>query len=141
MRKILLLLVDIYTRVVATIFTVSTLYNLIFFGTASKLGIDDIAGVLLIGFISAICYLMFFIPKEISKRLMLIMQSLYFTVIDVTVITVGHFLHWFSFKDASFIGMEITIILVYVIVNCISYILNRKETEKINEKLKQRNKE
>lgn len=134
------IMINIYTRVVSCIFLMISVYVLFLFGS-STIRLYDVVGVNLIGLISAIAFLPLMPDKELSKRKMIIMNAVYFLVINISVFIIGYFLHWFYFKYVqSFITIEIMIIAVYVLTMFISYKVDSNEASKINEKLKERNK-
>lgn len=95
---------------------------------------------MLIGLISAVCYLPMLGDRTFSKAQMLALQIGYFLVINIVVLVTGYFLTWFCFEDkASFIAFEGVIIAVYLIVMFVSYKVDSGSAEKMNKRLRDRN--
>ena len=61
------ILVNIFTRVVTTIFLIVTIYEALFVDIKLTFRIIDIWGILLIGLLCAICYLPLLTEKNYSK--------------------------------------------------------------------------
>lgn len=95
---------------------------------------------MLIGLISAVCYLPMLGDRTFSKAQMLALQIGYFLVINTVVLVTGYFLTWFCFEDKlSFIAFEGVIIAVYLIVMFVSYKVDSGSAEKMNKRLRDRN--
>ena len=71
-------LIKVFTRVVTTIFIIASVYLYIFWGTQKVFSVIDIFGILIIGFVSAICIIPFMSEKEYSKKGLLALNILYF---------------------------------------------------------------
>lgn len=133
-------LISIFTRVVSAIFVFTSIYLACFVGFSATLKLKDILFILLIGLISAVCYLPMLGDRTFSKAQMLALQIGYFLVINTVVLVTGYFLTWFCFEDkASFIAFEGVIIAVYLIVMFVSYKVDSGSAEKMNKRLRDRN--
>lgn len=133
------MMITIHTRVVTAIFLFMVIY--FFMVTDFTLKIRDILGVQIIGLVSAVAYLPLMTDKEVSKRKMIIMNVVYCLTINLTVMITGLVLHWFSFSNnISWICGEIMFVSVYALMMFIAYKIDTSTAKKINEKLKERNK-
>lgn len=133
-------LISIFTRVVSAIFVFTSIYLACFVGFSATFKLKDILFILLIGLISAVCYLPMLGDRTFSKAQMLALQIGYFLVINTVVLVTGYFLTWFCFEDKlSFIAFEGVIIAVYLIVMFISYKVDSGSAEKMNKRLRDRN--
>ena len=133
-------LISIFTRVVSAIFVFTSIYLACFVGFSATFKLKDILFILLIGLISAVCYLPMLGDRTFSKAQMLALQIGYFLVINIVVLVTGYFLTWFCFEDkASFIAFEGVIIAVYLIVMFVSYKVDSGSAEKMNKRLRDRN--
>ena len=129
-------LIKVFTRVVTTIFIIASGYMLLFWGTERIFSALDILGILLIGFVSAICTIPFMSDKEYSKKGWLLLNILYFFEVNITSLIVGFVRQWFSFEHIiTLICFEIVIISVYVIVSVINYKIDLHEANEMNKKL------
>ena len=133
-------LIQIFTRVVTTIFLFASLYEAIFVDMKVVFYIRDIWGIMLIGMLCAVCYLPMLSEKSYSKLTMIIFQVAYFIIINAATLATGFLLHWFNFKNpVAVFSFEIIIILVYSSVMFISYKIDSDSAKKMNEKLEERN--
>ena len=133
-------LISIFTRVVSAIFVFTSIYLACFVGFSATFKLKDILFILLIGLISAVCYLPMLGDRTFSKAQMLALQIGYFLVINTVVLVTGYFLTWFCFEDKlSFIAFESVIIAVYLIVMFVSYKVDSGSAEKMNKRLRDRN--
>ena len=133
-------MIQIFTRVVTTIFLIASVYEAIFVGMDVAFRIIDLWGIMLIGVLCAVGYLPMLSEKEYSKITMIILQVAYFVIINSATLTTGFMLKWFNFKNpVAVFSFEIVIILVYVTVMMISYKIDSDSAKKMNEKLEERN--
>ena len=133
-------MIQIFTRVVTTIFLIASVYEAIFVGMDVAFRIIDLWGIMLIGVLCAVGYLPMLSEKEYSKITMIILQVAYFVIINAATLTTGFMLKWFNFKNpVAVFSFEIVIILVYVTVMMISYKIDSDSAKKMNEKLEERN--
>ncbi|MCR4954918.1 MAG: DUF3021 family protein [Treponema sp.] len=140
MKEKMIMLVEIFTRVVTAIFFFATLYEAIFVGMDVTFKIVDIWGIMFIAVLCAVCSLPMLSEKEYSKLTMIILQVVYFVFINAATIATGFFLHWFNFKNpVAVFSFEVVIILVYVTVIVVSYKMDADSAKKMNEKLEERN--
>lgn len=135
-------LFSLFCTISTSIFICSSIFVLICWGPETKLDLSYTFGVLLIGFVSSILHIPVLGEKEISKKQLLAFRIIYFIIINALVLFVGYKLLWFSFSNkASVIGMEITILFVFLLINVFEYISGLNDAKKINEVLTKRKKE
>lgn len=140
MKEKINILISIFTRVVSAIFIFTSIYLACFVGLSATFKLYDIIFILLIGLISAVCYLPFLSDRTFSKKKMLVMQIIYFLVINTVVLITGYYLTWFCFEEKlSFIAFEGVIVAVYLIVMLVFYKLDSGVADKMNKKLHDRN--
>lgn len=129
-------LIKVFTRVVTTIFIIASVYLYIFWGTQKVFSVIDIFGILIIGFVSAICIIPFMSEKEYSKKALLALNILYFLELNIASLVIGFILKWFCFEVISSVVLfELVIIAVYVIVSVINYKIDLNEANEMNKKL------
>ena len=141
--EMLSIMINICTRVVTLIFLVATIFiKLRFFGenTDAKWSTNDIWGVLLIGIVSGVLFGLFYIKKNISKRMVVLLQVIYFLILNCILLFTGLYLGWFVKKASSLIIMEVMFVLIYFSVTLLLYIFDFNEAKKINQKLQDRKK-
>ena len=139
MKEKMNILINIFTRVVTTIFLIVTIYEALFIDINLTFRIIDIWGIMLIGLLCSICYLPLLSEKNYSKAAMIILQAVYFIVINATTLITGFLLHWFNFKNPlAVFSFELIIIFVYIIVMVISYKIDSDSAKEMNKKLKER---
>ena len=139
MKEKINILINIFTRVVTTIFLIVTIYEALFIGMDVTFKIIDIWGIMLIGLLCAICYLPLLSEKNYSKAAMIILQAGYFVVINATTLATGFLLHWFNFKNPlAVLSFELIIIFVYITVMIVFYKIDYNSAKEMNKKLKER---
>ena len=139
MKEKINILINIFTRVVTTIFLIVTIYEALFIGMDVTFRIIDVWGIMLIGLLCAICYLPLLSEKNYSKATMIILQAGYFVVINATTLATGFLLHWFNFKNPlAMLSFELIIIFVYITVMIVFYKSDYNSAKEMNKKLKER---
>ena len=140
MKEKINIMLMIFTRVVTAIFLIASIYITFFFGNERVMASTDIWAIMFIGFVSAVCYLPFLLEINYSKIAMVILQVIYFLIINAVTLITGAFRGWFTFKNpVNAISFEAVIICVYVIVMIVSYIIDSDSAKKMNQKLEERN--
>ena len=139
MKEKINILINIFTRVFTTIFLIVTIYEALFVDISLTFRIIDVWGFLLIGLLCAICYLPLLSEKNYTKTIMIILQVVYFVVINAATLVTGFLLHWFNLKSPMAVfSFELIIIFVYIIVMVISYKIDSDSAKEMNKKLKER---
>ena len=134
-------MINISSRVVTMIFVIITISSILA-GDAKtiRFGLEDIAGVLLMGLTSGVGFGVFYIKKNMSAKLIAIMQIFYFLILNVVLLLIGLNLGWFKKEISSLVAMEIMFIVVYFVVTLLVYLVDFNEAKKINQKLNDRKK-
>lgn len=143
-KEMLSVMINICTRVVTLIFIVVSIFNkagFLYKNTEVSWGMNDILGVLIIGIASGLLFGLFYIKKNISGRIMLVLQIIYFLILNSILLFVGLYLGWFVKEFSSIIKMEIIFVLIYFVVTLLLYFFDFNEAKKINQKLQSRKKE
>lgn len=143
-KEMLSVMINICTRVVTLIFIVVSIFNkagFLYKNTEVSWGLNDILGVLIIGIASGLLFGLFYIKKNISGRIMLVLQIIYFLILNSILLFVGFYLGWFVKEFSSIIKMEIIFVLIYFVVTLLLYFFDFNEAKKINQKLQSRKKE
>ena len=132
-------MLKIYTRIVTGIFFFLFFY-LHFIMNDEMVGVSDIAGIHLCGIISAVAYLPLITDKEYSKTKMIVINVVHFLIVNITVLSIGYFLKWFTFKNYKTVaGLESMIMLIYAIMVFIEYKIDNCQAVKMNKKIQERN--
>ena len=134
-------MVNICTRVVTLIFIVAPLVMIIM-GKAEdiKWALRDIWGVLLIGIVSGLFFGLFYIKKNMSGKQIVLLEILYFLILNVVLLFVGLKLGWFVKEISSLATMEIMFVVIYFAVTFLVYLFDFNEAKKINKKIQDRKK-
>lgn len=138
-REIVSQMFNICFRVITFIFAISSIAMSCFNADYTGFGSKDIWYVILIGVISGLLFIIYYIPKKVSKKLMLGLQAIYFASINVTVMVIGAKLHWYNPEQKLSIAvMEGIFVLVYFIVLVLTYIIDYKKASRMNYLLQKR---
>ena len=134
-------MINITTRVVTMIFIIITIVSL-FTGDARHITfrLVDIGGVLLMGLISGVGFGIFYIKKNMTPKQLMLIQIVYFLILNLMLLLIGLKLGWFEKELSSLIIMEIMFIVVYFVVTVLVYLFDFNEARKINQKLNDRKK-
>ena len=134
-------MINITTRVVTMIFVIITISSILA-GDAKtiRFGLEDIVGVLLMGLTSGVGFGVFYIKKNMSAKLIAIVQIFYFLILNAVLLLIGLNLGWFKKEISSLVAMEIMFIVVYFVVTLLVYLVDFNEAKKINQKLNDRKK-
>lgn len=138
-KDILSQMINICTRVVTSIFVISTPVAFLFGDNKVTFSSSDVLSIITIGLISGVEFLIFYIPKKISKKLMILLQFIYFAIINTAVLLIGFRQGWFNVNDkASVLMMEGMFVLVYIIVTVLVFVFDFREANKMNKLLQKR---
>ena len=127
-------------KVVTLVFVIASIALKIFGSREQKWSFEDVWGILFIGIVSALAFGLFYIKKEMSRKLYLFIQILYFLIINSVVLLVGLKLSCFS-ANISLLILEGIFILIYILVYFLVWRIDFNEAKKINQKLSERKKE
>lgn len=136
MKEKLNTLILLFTRFATSIFLIDSIVLLAVKGREAKLLATDVLVILALALVCAILYILLLSDRNVSKTKMLLLQLLYFIIIDGLVLFVGNFLCWFSFKHIpSFLAFESVIIGAIAVTIVYSYRADSITAKKMNEKL------
>ena len=127
----------LFTRWATAIFLVDSIALIAFRGKEARLYAADVLVILALALVCAILYVLLLSDRFFSKKKMLLMQFVYFIIIDALVLTTGQLLNWFSFRHLkTFLVFESVIIGVISITVLYSYKSDSATAKKMTEKLK-----
>ena len=140
-NEVISVMINIFTRVVTFIFLV-VIVRAWFTGSINDIhfSVMDVSGILLMGFISGFAVGIFYIKKNMTAKLTIILHILYFLILNAVLLWIGLTWGWFAKNIKSLMSMEIMFLLIYFAVTILVYIFDFNETKKINQKLKDRKK-
>ncbi len=129
---------SLFTKITTLVVIVTAIYIMIFWGEGTVLGVKILWQII---FVSGICALGFLIlpdseQKEVSKASMLLRYIALFIYVNIVVMGSGIYFEWFYISNWKMIlGMLACIVIVFVIISSVSYFVDNKLAEKMNEKL------
>ena len=127
----------LFTRWATAIFLVDSIALIAFRGKEARLYAADVLVILALALVCAILYVLLLSDRFFSKKKMLLMQFVYFIIIDALVLTTGQLLNWFSFRHLkTFLVIESVIIGAYLVTVIYSYKTDSSTARKMNEKLR-----
>ncbi len=142
MKKIFAFVFDGFSKIASMIFLFSTIYIEFFWGARTCLETSYLITVLGLSLFYAVLRIPFMFQDTFSKMKLLAANIIYFAIINATVMLAGYHLEWFNKNSTkSIIGLEATIVLVYIIVTMSYYIKDSNLAEKMNKILKSRKEE
>lgn len=142
MLKRLECMVSIFTKITTGVVFVTAVFIQIFYRGDIELGVEILWQDLVV---SAVCTLpALLIPiegeREVSKCSMLIRMIFYYCFVNVVVLSLGAYFSWFALSDwKQVLGMEVAIAIVFAFVMVVSYWAEHQTAERMNQKLKGRN--
>ena len=129
---------QMYIQIVAFVILGSAIYITVFWGYHCELDGDILWEIIGVSALCSLCTPILMSKRELSKRAMLFREILHFVMINVIVLFSGFCFEWFYVEDwKRIVGMELTIVGVYIAVCTIYYVMNRKTAEEMNRKLKE----
>ncbi|MCR5232188.1 MAG: DUF3021 domain-containing protein [Acholeplasmatales bacterium] len=91
--------------------------------------------IILVALLTALASLVYISKNELSKKAIIIRAIIHFVILLAIVYTAGYFFKWWSeWSGILFVGA--IFILVYLVVATTTYLIERKDSKKINEALK-----
>ena len=142
MLKKLEYMISIFTKITTGVVFATAVFIQIFYGGDVWIGVEVLWQDLIV---SAVCTLpALLIPiegeREVSKFSMLIRMLLYYCFVNVVVLSLGVYFSWFALSDwKQVLGMEAAIAIVFAFVMVVSYWAEYQTAERMNQKLKGRN--
>ena len=133
---------QMYLQIVALVILAAAIYITVFWGYDCEVDGDILWQIMGVSALCSLCTPILMSQKELSKRTMLFREMIHFLMINVIVLFSGFCFEWFYVSDWKMIvGMELTIVAVYVGVCTIAYRMSQRTAEEMNQKLKERQEE
>ena len=124
----------IVTGIVCSIY----LFCLIFYPNA-MFTLSDIGRILLMAAAGDLPFLIFLSGKELTKKQMLVRKAIHFVVLSTILLYLAARWDWVDMKDGREIAVFLlTILLVYAAVSFVVRYRDKKLTDRLNERLKER---
>lgn len=136
-------MISLFFKVVTLVCVASALYVSFFCGWNTEVNIAILWQIL---FVSALCSFVSNLfhtshGKELSKEQMRIRTLLSFLYVNCVVLGCGFYFRWFYISEWGMVlGMEIMIIIVFMIVSAITHQADSKMADKLNSRLQERKK-
>ncbi len=131
--------ISIFTKVTTAVSVVAACFIMFFWGKDAEIGVEILWQIL---GVSALCTIASFIlpwddeTSRISKKEMLIRMILCFCSINAIVLLCGAWFEWFDFGNWKMVvGMEVGIAAVFALITSVGYLVQGRETERMNQKL------
>ncbi|MDD6482106.1 MAG: DUF3021 domain-containing protein [Lachnospiraceae bacterium] len=130
---------EAFVQIVTCVALGSSIYIYVFWGKEEVLSVDLLWQILGVSALCALWCVVYWSKEELSKKAMLARNILHFILVDLTVLICGFWFGWFFLSDWKMIvGMEITVIAVYMTLVGVNYLADRRKTDKMNRKLQER---
>lgn len=134
-------MMDLFEKIGVCVMFVTAIYISIFYGWDTQVHFGILWQIL---GLSAVCTLgSVILPleegREVSKVSILVRTVLYYLYINVVVLGLGFWFDWFTFRNIpQVLGMGVAIAAVFLAVYFFSYCAQCREAERMNEKLRER---
>ena len=130
---------QIFMQIVTFVTLGASIYITVFIGADGVISMKVLWQILGVSALCALWSFLLFSKEELSKKEMLVRKIIHFLMIDVTVLVCGFWFGWFFLSDwRTIVGMELTIIAVYIAVAATDYHMYHRESEEMNRRLKER---
>lgn len=131
-----------FSWIATAVLIFSTVYILIYWGVDTKLETSLLGEIIVVAALTSLAclpYWNFF--ERISMLGMLISYIASFIYVNAVVLTCGYFFEWFHKEDKGMlVGMEVGVLLIYVLVVILCYTSDLSMAKKMNRKLLEREK-
>lgn len=132
-------MINVFTRVTTAIFIFASLIISVANKDPVHYTFKDVWFIILIGAVSGFGIILFYLPKNPGKKMMLFLQIIYFLIINLTVMFVGKFQGWYNDSmTASVLMMEGLVVFIFVLVTIITYIFDFNQATMMNKMLQKR---
>lgn len=134
------IMLELFYKITTGITCITAIYITIFWGADSQMsGTKLLWQILLTAALCALVGVLYEDAEKISKKGMLVRIGVGFIYVNIVVLCCGTVFEWFYPTDwKMFLGMEVSIIAVFIAVVALSYFSGRKTAEQINARLKER---
>ncbi len=137
-------MVDLFEKIVVGVTVVTAIYIPVFYGWKTHVGVHILWQILGLSLVCALGSVILPLEdgREVSRKSMLVRTILYYIYINVVVLGLGLLFDWFTFQNMpQVLGMGISIAAVFLAVYFFSYCAQCREAERMNEKLREREKQ
>ena len=143
MLKRLESIITLFTRITTCVLFITAVYIHIFWEDENKLGVENLLQILIVSGICALGSLILPFSEmeynQISKCKLLVHEVAYYLFVNATVLICAYQFHWCTLGNwKQLLGMVVAIALVYAAVTIVSYWIEYQTAEKMNSKLKER---
>lgn len=94
--------------------------------------------ILVAGFLTTLVTVLFSVEEITGKKRLIVGVFLHYVALCVVMIVCGNWFGWLSLNLPGILMMVICVAIVYSIVYVSYYLIDRKQAEKINQKLKEK---
>lgn len=137
-RDLLVRTFDLFTRITTMIFLFSGIFIAVFWNPSAKIQLSYIFAVIILSLVLSIFHIPLDVDEKMSKRKTVILNILFFCIVNVSVTVVGFYLEWFNLENKAMLaGFEITILAVYFGATAITWFFDRNVANKMNDRLKE----
>lgn len=130
-----------FSIIAVVVMTVSAGYITVFQGVNSIIETKVLWQILLVSFLCAQSYWFFYTRKsEIGKSEFRLRWIFCFLYVNGVVLGLGYYFKWFLISSMPMvIGMEIAIVVAFLLISGCVFLMDLKTTDAINKKLQERN--
>lgn len=137
-RDLLVRTFDLFTRITTMIFLFSGIFIAVFWNPSAKIQLSYIFAVIILSLVLSVFHIPLDVDEKMSKRKTVILNILFFCIVNVSVAVVGFYLEWFNLENKAMLaGFEITILAVYFGATAITWFFDRNVANKMNDRLKE----
>lgn len=137
-RDLLVRTFDLFTRITTMVFLFSGIFIAVFWNPSAKIQLSYIFAVIILSLVLSVFHIPLDVDEKMSKRKTVILNILFFCIVNVSVAVIGFYLEWFNLENKAMLaGFEITILAVYFGATAITWFFDRNVANKMNDRLKE----
>ena len=119
---------------------ISMYFFCLLFAPDASFSLSDIGRILLMSVAGDLPFVVFYSKKELSKRKLLVRQAIHIPILLTVLLCFAFRWEWVSIHNAKQIAVFVVLVLVvYAAVDLAVSLKDKKLTEKLNSRLKERN--
>ncbi|PHV69303.1 hypothetical protein CS063_16445 [Sporanaerobium hydrogeniformans] len=104
----------------------------------ARFGVEILWQIISISLLSSLLSIVFYSQRELSKRESIVRQGIHYILINMILISSGYYFEWFKFSEVRKLIIFIALVLVvYMSVRIGIFVSEQKEANKLNEKIKE----
>lgn len=136
-KDILMRFFDRFAIITTVIFLFSGIFIAVFWGTSTEIHLSYVFAVLIISFVLSAIYYPIEMDEKMSRKKRLVLNILYFLIVNVSVAITGFYLGWFTMENKKMLaGFEFTILAVYAVIMLIMWFHDKHTADKMNDRLR-----